>query len=626
MGPAPAIPDIDAYLRAHEAKSLLRFIACGSVDDGKSTLIGRLLHDSRAVFDDQMAALAADSARVGSQGAEIDFALLVDGLEAEREQGITIDVAYRYFATARRKFIVADTPGHEQYTRNMVTGASNADLAVILVDARKGVLTQTRRHGYLVNLLGVRRVVLAVNKMDLVGWDRARFEAIVAEYAAFARGIGAGEATAIPISGFRGDNVVAPSANMEWYAGPTLLGHLETVAVDEGAARPFRMPVQWVSRPDPGFRGFAGTVASGAVRPGDAVRVLPSGRTTTVARVVAFDGDRAEAEAGRAVTLVLADEVDCSRGDVLAATDDPPEVADQFEATIVWMSDTPMLPGRGYLLKLATQAVTAQVAPPKYRVDVDTLERLAARTLELNGIGVATVSTDRPIVFEPYAASRELGGFVLVDKETNDTVAGGVLHFALRRAGNIHRQAIDVPRESRAALKNQRPAVLWFTGLSGAGKSTIANLVDVRLRRMNRHSFLLDGDNVRHGLCRDLGFTDADRVENIRRVGEVARLMTDAGLIVLCAFISPFRAEREMVRGMMEPGEFAEIFVDTPLAEAERRDVKGLYAKARAGTLRNFTGVDSPYEAPAAPEIRIDTGAMTPEAAADLIVEWVIGS
>ena len=596
------------------------------MDDGKSTLIGRLLHDTRTIFDDQLAALRADSARVGTQGAEIDFALLVDGLAAEREQGITIDVAYRYFSTEKRKFIVADTPGHEQYTRNMVTGASTADLAVILVDARKGVLTQTRRHGYLVNLLGVRRFVLAVNKMDLVGYDRARFDAIVADYAAFAREIGAEETVAIPISGFRGDNVIAASPAMPWYAGPTLLDHLETVSVEAEAERAFRMPVQWVNRPDLDFRGFAGTVASGTVRPGDAVRVLPSGRTTSIARVVAFDGDLDAGEAGRSVTLTFADEVDCSRGDVIAAAGDPPQVADQFEATLVWMSDTALLPGRGYWLKLATQTVTAQVQPPKYRVDVDTLDRLAARTLELNGIGVATVSTDRPIVFEPYADSRELGGFILVDKETNDTVAAGVLHFALRRAGNIHPQAIDVPRESRAALKNQRPIVLWFTGLSGAGKSTVANLVDVRLRRMNRHGFLLDGDNVRHGLNRDLGFTDADRVENIRRVGEVARLMTDAGLIVLTAFISPFRAEREMVRAMMAPGEFAEIFVDTPLAEAERRDVKGLYAKARAGELANFTGIDSPYEAPVDPDLRIDTTAMTPEAAADMIVDWVIAN
>ena len=618
--------DIDAYLRGHENKSLLRFITCGSVDDGKSTLIGRLLHDTRTIFDDQLAALRADSARMGTQGTEIDFALLVDGLAAEREQGITIDVAYRYFSTDRRKFIVADTPGHEQYTRNMVTGASTADLAVILVDARKGVLTQTRRHGYLVNLLGVRRFVLAVNKMDLVGYDRARFDAIVADYAAFAREIGAEETVAIPISGFRGDNVIAASPAMPWYAGPTLLDHLETVSVEAEAERAFRMPVQWVNRPDLDFRGFAGTVASGTVRPGDAVRVLPSGRTTSIARVVAFDGDLDAGEAGRSVTLTFADEVDCSRGDVIAAAGDPPQVADQFEATLVWMSDTALLPGRGYWLKLATQTVTAQVQPPKYRVDVDTLDRLAARTLELNGIGVATVSTDRPIVFEPYADSRELGGFILVDKETNDTVAAGVLHFALRRAGNIHPQAIDVPRESRAALKNQRPIVLWFTGLSGAGKSTVANLVDVRLRRMNRHGFLLDGDNVRHGLNRDLGFTDADRVENIRRVGEVARLMTDAGLIVLTAFISPFRAEREMVRAMMAPGEFAEIFVDTPLAEAERRDVKGLYAKARAGELANFTGIDSPYEAPVDPDLRIDTTAMTPEAAADMIVDWVIAN
>ena len=618
--------DVEGYLRRHEAKSLLRFITCGSVDDGKSTLIGRMLHDSHAIFADQLAHLEADSRRVGTQGGEVDFALLVDGLAAEREQGITIDVAYRFFSTERRKFIVADTPGHEQYTRNMVTGASTADLGVILVDARKGVLTQTRRHSHLVRLVGIRDVVLAVNKMDLVGYDQAAFERVVADYRAFADGLGLA-VTAIPISGFRGDNVAERSANMPWYDGPTLLTHLEAVPVaqDAAAAGPFRMPVQRVNRPAPDFRGFSGTVSGGVVRPGDAVRVLPSGRTTTVERIATFDGDLPQAEAGRAVTLTLADEVDCSRGDVLAAADDPPEVADQWEATIVWMADEPMLPGRPYLLKLGTQTATAQVQAPKYRLNVDTGEHLAARTLELNAIGVANLSTDRPLAFEPYARSREGGGFVLIDRISQATVAAGFIHFALRRAANVHRQAIDVSRESRAALKNQRPCVVWFTGLSGAGKSTIANAVDRRLRHMNRHSFLLDGDNLRHGLNKDLGFTDADRVENIRRVGEVARLMADAGLIVLTAFISPFRAERDMVRRMMPPDEFLEVFVDTPLAVAERRDVKGLYAKARSGALANFTGVDSPYEAPETPDIRIDTTALTVEEAADLIVARLLG-
>ena len=619
--------DIDAYLRRHEEKTLLRFITCGSVDDGKSTLIGRLLYDSKMIFEDQLAHLEADSKRLGTQGGEIDFALLVDGLAAEREQGITIDVAYRFFATAKRKFIVADTPGHEQYTRNMVTGASTADAAVILIDARKGVLTQTRRHSYLAHLLGIRNLVLAVNKMDLVGYDPATFDRIVADYRAFADELGTGAFQAIPISGFKGDNVAARSERTAWYDGPSLIEHLETVELDaeRDLALPFRMPVQWVNRPDLDFRGFAGVVASGTVKPGDAVRVLPSGRTTSVARVVTFDGDLPEGVAGQSLTLTLADEVDCSRGDVLAAATEPPEAADRFEATIVWMADEPMLPGRGYWLKLAAQTVTAQVQPPKHQVNVNTLERLAAKTLELNAIGVAAFSTDRPLVFEPYARSRDLGGFILVDKETNGTVAAGVIHFALRRAQNVHRQALDVSREARAALKSQKPAVLWFTGLSGAGKSTIANLVEKKLRRMNRHTFLLDGDNVRHGLNKDLGFTDADRVENIRRVGEVARLMADAGLIVVTAFISPFRAEREMVRAMMEPGEFVEIHIDTPLAEAERRDVKGLYAKARAGLLKNFTGLDSPYEPPTDPELRIDTTAMGAEEAADLIVERIVG-
>jgi bifunctional enzyme CysN/CysC len=624
--------DIDAYLERHQHKSLLRFITCGSVDDGKSTLIGRLLYDSKMIFEDQLAALEADSRRVGTQGQGIDFALLVDGLAAEREQGITIDVAYRFFATEKRKFIVADTPGHEQYTRNMVTGASTADLAVILIDARKGVLTQTRRHSYLAHLIGIRHIVLAVNKMDLVGYDQAVFDAIVADYAAFATGIGIAGFTALPISGVVGDNITSLSANTPWYSGPTLIGHLESVGIAAMAdqAKPFRMAVQWVNRPNPDFRGFAGLIASGGVRPGDAIRVLPSGKTSTVARIVTApgplgNGDLDRAVAGQSVTLTLTDEVDCSRGDVIAVADTPPQVADQFEATIVWMADEAMLPGRAYWLKLATQTVTATIQPPKYQVNVNTMEQLAARTLELNAIGVATFATDKPLVFEPYADNRELGGFILIDRLTNATVAAGMIHFALRRAQNVHWQAIDVTPQAHAAHKGQEPRLLWFTGLSGAGKSTIANLVEKRLYASGRHSFLLDGDNVRHGLNRDLGFTDADRVENIRRVGEVARLMTDAGLIVLTAFISPFRAEREMVRQMLPEGRFVEIHIDTPLADAEQRDVKGLYAKARAGKLANFTGIDSPYEPPQSPDIHIDTTTMSAEDAAEIIVERILG-
>ncbi len=618
--------DIDAYLLQHQHKSLLRFITCGSVDDGKSTLIGRLLYDSKMIFEDQLAALESDSKRVGTQGGEIDFALLVDGLAAEREQGITIDVAYRYFSTEKRKFIVADTPGHEQYTRNMITGASTADLAVILVDARKGILTQTKRHSYLAHLIGIRHLVLAVNKMDLVGYEQATYDRIVADYAAFADSIGIADFTPMPISGFKGDNITAASANTPWYEGPTLIGHLDTVTLDvsEDQAGAFRMPVQWVNRPNLDFRGFSGLVASGSIAPGDAVRILPGGRTSTIARVVAFRGDLPRAVAGQSVTLTLADEIDCSRGDVIVAADSLPEASDQFEATVVWMADEAMLPGRSYWLKLATQTVTATIQQPKYAINVNTMERLAAKTLELNAIGVANLSTDRPLVFESYADNRQLGGFILVDKITNATVAAGMLHFSLRRAQNVHWQATDIGREAHASLKNQKAAVLWFTGLSGAGKSTIANLVEMKLARMNRHTFLLDGDNVRHGLNRDLGFTDADRVENIRRVGEVAKLMTDAGLIVITAFISPFRAEREMVRQMIAPEEFIEVHIDTPLAEAERRDVKGLYAKARAGKLANFTGIDSPYEAPANPEIRIDTTGMTPDEAADAIVAMLI--
>ena len=606
--------------------STLRFITCGSVDDGKSTLIGRLLFDAGAIADDQLAAVTADSRRFGTQGAAPDLALLVDGLAAEREQGITIDVAYRYFGTPSRRFIVADTPGHEQYTRNMVTAASTADLAVVLVDARKGVLTQTRRHSYLAHLLGVRTLLLAVNKMDLVGYDQATFDSIVADHAEFARQIGAGHVLAVPVSGLRGDNVVTRSGDMPWYQGPTLLALLEAAEVDQAAAaaRAFRMPVQWVNRASADFRGFAGLIAAGSMARGDAVRVLPAGTTTIVDRIVTFDGDRDTAAAGEAVTLCLADEVDCARGDVIVAAADPPEVADQFEATIVWMADEPMLPGRPYLLKLATQTVTATVHAPKYQTNVNTMERLAAKTLALNAIGVVTLTTDRPLVFEPYADSRTLGGFILINKATQATVAAGLLHFALRRAQNVHWQATTIDRNARAASLGQRSAVVWLTGLSGAGKSTIANLVERRLASLGRHSFLLDGDNVRHGLNRDLGFTDADRVENIRRAGEVARLMSDAGLIVIAAFISPFRAERAMVRAMMAPGEFVEVHVDTALATAEARDPKGLYAKARRGALTNFTGIDSPYEPPDKPELHLDTAQLSAEAAADRIVAMLL--
>jgi bifunctional enzyme CysN/CysC len=618
--------DIEAYLNVHQHKSLLRFITCGSVDDGKSTLIGRLLYDSKMIFEDQLAALESDSKRMGTQGQDIDFALLVDGLAAEREQGITIDVAYRFFATEKRKFIVADCPGHEQYTRNMVTGASTADLAVILIDARKGVLVQTRRHSYLVHLLGIRNIVLAVNKMDLIDYDQATYDAIVAEYAAFARSIGINDFTAMPISGFKGDNITARSVHMPYYAGQPLIAHLETVALDNDAdqAKPLRMPVQWVNRPNLDFRGFSGQIATGIVRPGDSIRVLPSGKTSTISKIVTFDGELSEAIAGQSVTLCFTDEIDCSRGDVIAAADNPPEVSDQFESTIVWMAEEPLIPGRAYYLKLGTQTVSATVQSPKFTINVNNMEHMAAKTLELNAIGVAEIITDKPIVFEPYANNHVLGGYILIDKITNATVAAGMLHFSLRRAQNIHWQATDIGREAHAALKNQKPKILWFTGLSGSGKSTIANEVEKTLNLLNRHTFLLDGDNIRHGLNKDLGFTETDRIENIRRVGEVAKLMADAGLIVLTAFISPFRAERDMVRAMMPEGEFIEIFVDTPLEVAEARDVKGLYKKARAGQLKNFTGIDSPYEPPENPDIRVNTVEMSPAEAAEHIVRQLM--
>jgi len=614
--------DIDEYLRRQESKGLLRFITCGSVDDGKSTLIGRLLYEAKVLFDDQLAALQGDSSKWGTQGEALDLALLVDGLAAEREQGITIDVAYRYFSTERRKFIVADTPGHEQYTRNMATGASTADLAVILVDARKGVLTQTRRHSFIVALLGVRLAVLAVNKMDLVGHDQATFEAIVAEHRSFAASVGLRDVLAIPVSALHGDNIVHASAAMPWYRGPTLMEHLESVPVDAEAPAhaALRFPVQWVNRPSMDFRGYAGTVAAGSVRPGDRVRVLPSARETAVARIVTQAGDLALAVAGQAVTLVLADATDVSRGDLICAAAAPAEVADQFEAALVWMHEDALLVGREYWLKLGSAVVPAQVTELKYRINVNSLEYTAAKTLGLNEIGVCNLSLGRPLPFDPYESCRDTGGFILIDRTTLATVGAGMVRFALRRAHNIHLQSIDIDRDARARLKGQRPCIVWFTGLSGAGKSSIANHLEARLHALGRHTYLLDGDNVRHGLNRDLGFTPADRVENIRRIGEVARLMVDAGLIVLTAFISPFRAEREMARRLVGAGEFLEVYVDTPLGVAEARDPKGLYAKARRGELRNFTGIDSPYEPPEQPELRLNTAALTVDEAAERVL------
>jgi len=600
----------------------LRFITCGSVDDGKSTLIGRLLYESKMLFEDQLAAIEADSKKWGTQGGEIDFALLVDGLAAEREQGITIDVAYRYFSTDRRKFIVADTPGHEQYTRNMVTGASTADVAVVLIDARRGVLTQSRRHSYLVSLIGIRKVVLAVNKMDLMEYSEKVFNRIVDDYREFAKHLAIEEITAIPLSALRGDNMLVPSDHTPWYRGPTLMGYLETVDVSDVRkdAEAFRLPVQWVNRPDLDFRGFSGMIASGMVAPGDRIRVQPSGRESTVTRIVTANGDLPLAVAGQSITLTLADEIDISRGAIISKATAPAEVADQFEATIVWMAEEPMFPGRPYLLKIGTQTVTATVTEPKYKVNVNTMEHLAAKKLDLNEIGVCNIALDRPIAFDPYTVNRDTGGFILIDRLSNGTIGAGMLHFALRRAHNIHVQHVDVDKAARSVMKGQKPCVLWFTGLSGAGKSTIANLVEKRLYAMGRHTYLLDGDNLRHGLNKDLGFTDTDRVENVRRVGEVSRLMVDAGLIVLTAFISPYRAERELARSLVADGEFLEIHVDISLEVAESRDVKGLYRKARLGELKNFTGIDAPYEAPQNPALRVNTEEHTADEAADMVV------
>jgi bifunctional enzyme CysN/CysC len=614
--------DIAAFLDGQRNKETLRFITCGSVDDGKSTLIGRLLYESKAIFDDQLASLESDSKQYGTQGEKMDLALLVDGLQAEREQGITIDVAYRFFATDRRRFIVADTPGHEQYTRNMATGASTADLAVILIDARKGVLTQTRRHSRIAALMGIRHVVLAVNKMDLVNFSQATFGQIVADYRAFAAGFGFASIQPIPLSGLEGDNVLHKSAQTPWYEGPSLMAYLDTVDVRDTRDRhAFRMPVQWVNRPNLDFRGFCGRVAEGQIRPGDAVRVLPSGVQTRVKSVIAGFDEVELGHSGDAITLALTDEVDVSRGDVLVAAENPPEVADQFEARLLWMHEHAMTPGRPYLMKLATKEVTATVTEIKYREDVNTGAHLAAKTLGLNEIATVNLSTSAPLVFEPYGVNRVLGSFILVDKLTFETVGAGMIEFALRRASNIHWQALELNKATRAAQKHQTPKCIWFTGLSGSGKSTLANLLEKRLHAEGKHTYLLDGDNVRHGLNRDLGFTEADRVENIRRVAEVAKLMVDAGIIVLTAFISPFKSERRMARDLFEEGEFIEVFVDTPITECEQRDVKGLYAKARKGELKNFTGIDSPYEAPERPEVRVLTAATSPEACIEQILK-----
>jgi bifunctional enzyme CysN/CysC len=616
--------DVEAYLEAQEQKDLLRFITCGSVDDGKSTLIGRLLYEAKMLFEDQLTALEADSKKMGTQGGNLDFALLVDGLAAEREQGITIDVAYRAFTTDKRKFIVADTPGHEQYTRNMATGASTADLAIILMDARKGVLTQTRRHTFICTLLGIKHLVVAVNKMDLMDFDQEVFNRIEEDYRAFAKSIGADDITMIPVSALLGDNIIERSRKMPWYHGSTLMAHLETVAVtDDLDGKSFRMPVQIVNRPDQNFRGFSGTVVSGKVKPGDAVKVLPSARSSTVDRVVTFDGDLAEAVAGQSITVTLKDEIDVSRGDVICAANDPVEVSDQFQVEVLWMGDEPMLPGRPYLFKTGARTVPGTLDDLKYKVNINTMEHVAAKTLALNEIGVCNLELDSNIAYTPYADNRHLGSFIIIDRFTNNTVGMGLIRFALRRAANIHWQAVDVHKQARAALAGQKPAVLWFTGLSGSGKSTIANLVEKQLHANDHMTYLLDGDNVRHGLNRDLGFTDADRVENIRRVGEVSKLMADAGLIVLVSFISPFKSERLMARELMEDGEFIEIFVDTSLEEAERRDVKGLYAKARRGEIKHFTGISSPYEEPENAEIRVDTAKLTAEGAADAIVDYL---
>lgn len=614
--------DIDTYLKAHEEKSLLRFITCGSVDDGKSTLIGRLLYESKMIFEDQLDALTADSKKVGTQGENIDFALLVDGLASEREQGITIDVAYRFFSTDKRKFIVADTPGHEQYTRNMATGASSADLAIILIDARRGILTQTRRHSFIASLLGIRNVVLAVNKMDLMEYDQRVFTDIELAYREFAKDLpGIETIMPIPMSALAGDNIVDPSERTPWYNGPTLMEYLESVAVeDHTQSLPMRMPVQWVNRPNLDFRGFSGQICGGTVKPGDTIKVMPSAKQSTVARIVTMDGDLDEAVAGQSVTITLNDEIDISRGDIICEANQPAETGTQFRTTILWMAEQKMFPGRPYILKIGAETAHASISPPKHKINVNTMAEEPARNLELNEIGICDITIDKRIGFDPYNANRDTGGFILIDKISNATIGMGMIDYVLRRSQNVHWQAIDVSRETRAANKGHKPVVLWFTGLSGSGKSTIANIVDKKLVAGGAHTMVLDGDNVRHGLNKDLGFTNTDRVENIRRISEVSKLMVDAGLITLVSFISPFRAERRLARSLVPDGEFITVFVDTPLEVAEERDVKGLYKKARAGEIKNFTGIDSPYEAPENPEIHIKAGDTSPEEAADLVI------
>ena len=622
---AAAPASTTAIAESAQQKSLLRFITCGSVDDGKSTLIGRLLYDTKLIFDDQLAALEKDSRKYGTTGAHIDLALLVDGLEAEREQGITIDVAYRYFATANRTFIVADTPGHEQFTRNMATGASTAGLAILLVDARKGVLTQTKRHSFICSLLGIKKVVVAINKIDLVDYSHVVFAEIEEAYRDFADQLGFEEITPIPMSALNGDNVSSKSENLPWYNGPTLIEYLEQVDVESNdVEKPFRFPVQWVNRPDLNFRGFSGTLASGSVRPGDEVVVASSGKTSTVSRIVTMDGDLDVAEAGDSVTIALADEIDIARGDVLASKTDRPEVANQFSAKLIWMEEERLFPGRSYLIKLATRTAPATVTALKHKIDVNTLEELAAKTLGLNEIAEVNIETGAPLAFDPYSENRDTGAFILIDRETNATAGAGMILHGLRRATNIHRHHTSVDREARARIKRQKSAILWFTGLSGSGKSTIADLVEQKLSVRGQHTMLLDGDNIRHGLSKDLGFTDADRVENIRRVGEVAKLFVDAGTLVICCFISPFEAERELVRSLVGEGDFVEVFVDTPLETCITRDPKGLYKRALAGEIPNFTGVSSPYERPENAELTLVTAEAEASALADRVIDELV--
>lgn len=627
MALAASDADLETWLRQQTDKGLLRFLTCGSVDDGKSTLIGRLLYDSQLILDDQLASLRNESRNrtTGEEG--IDFALLVDGLSAEREQGITIDVAYRFFSTDKRKFIVADTPGHEQYTRNMATGASNADLALVLVDARKGLLTQTHRHSFILSLIGVKHVVVVVNKIDLVAYDQAVFDAIESAYRAFAEPLGFESLAAIPVSALNGDNILTPSLNTPWYKGPQLVPYLETIDVgSDETEKPLRFSVQWVNRASRDFRGFSGTVGAGKVSVGDEVVVAASKNLASISRIVTMDGDRQSASAGEAVTLVLDREIDVSRGDVLSHPGDIPTVSNQVQARLVWMNEEPAFPGRSYLLKIGTQTVPATITGIKYRTNVNTLEHTAATRLDLNEVGTVTINTDRPITFDRFETNARTGAFILIERLTNATLGAGVIDFGLRRAQNLSYQSFDVNRQVRSALKGQEARIVWFTGLSGSGKSTIANLVEKRLTAEGRHAYILDGDNVRHGLNKDLGFTEADRIENIRRVGEVARLMADAGLIVLVSFISPFRNERRLARGIAGDVTFTEVFVDTPLAVCEARDPKGLYARARAGEILNFTGITSPFETPDAPDLVLHGSDETPEVLAETLYAALFGA